>query len=220
MVVALNLAMFGPPGAGKGTQARRLATERGIPQVSTGDILREAVQSGTELGRQVKAIMDAGELVGDDVMLGIVRERLSRADAAGGFILDGFPRTVAQATALDDILDGRQGLVVLEIAVRDETLVNRLSRRRVCGSCGAIVGDTNGEAPLPCPTCGGELNQRSDDREDVVRGRLEVYHRETAPLVEFYQGRPSFRTVDGDQTPDVVAQAVRAALSAVNGAAA
>lgn len=218
--MALNLAMFGPPGAGKGTQARRLATERGIPQVSTGDILREAVQSGSELGRQVKAIMDAGELVGDDVMLGIVRERLSRADAAGGFILDGFPRTVAQARALDDILDGRQGLVVLEIAVGDETLVNRLSRRRVCENCSAIVGDTSGEAPLLCPTCGSELSQRSDDREDVVRGRLEVYHRETAPLVEFYQGRASFRTVDGDQTPEVVAQAVQAALSAVNGAAA
>jgi len=218
--VVLNLVMFGPPGAGKGTQARRLATERGIPQVSTGDILREAVQSGTELGRQVKAIMDAGELVGDDVMLGIVRERLSKEDAAGGFILDGFPRTVAQATALDDILEGRQGPVVLEISVRDETLVNRLSRRRVCGSCGAIVGAADGQAPLPCPTCGGELNQRSDDREDVIHGRLEVYHRETAPLVEFYQERASFRTVDGDQPTDVVAQAVQAALSAVNGAAA
>ena len=218
--MVLNLVMFGPPGAGKGTQARRLATERGIPQVSTGDILREAVQSGTELGRQVKAIMDAGELVGDDVMLGIVRERLSKEDAAGGFILDGFPRTVAQATALDDILEGRQGPVVLEISVRDETLVNRLSRRRVCGSCGAIVGAADGQAPLPCPTCGGELNQRSDDREDVIHGRLEVYHRETAPLVEFYQERASFRTVDGDQPTDVVAQAVQAALSAVNGAAA
>ncbi len=214
--MALNLVMFGPPGAGKGTQAGRLASERGIPQVSTGDILREAVQGGTELGHQAKAVMDAGELVGDDIMVGIVRERLAREDVAGGFILDGFPRTVAQARALDEILEGRERLVVLEIAVRDEALVDRLSHRRVCGSCGAIVGAGDSQVPSRCPTCGGEPHQRSDDREDVVRERLKVYHRQTAPLVEFYQARPSFHTVDGEQTPEVVARAIQIALSSMN----
>ena len=138
--MAFNLVMFGPPGAGKGTQASRLAVELGIPQISTGDILREAVQTGTELGLQAKAIMDSGELVSDQVVVGIIRERLAEKDAATGFILDGFPRTVSQASELDVILQGRDTLVVIELSVPDEELVGRLSKRRVCVECGSIVG--------------------------------------------------------------------------------
>jgi adenylate kinase len=201
--------MFGPPGAGKGTQASRLATERGIPQISTGNILREAVQAGTELGQRAKVVLDTGKLVSDEIMVEIVRQRLAQGDAENGFILDGFPRTVAQASALDTILDGREPLVVVELAVPDEALVSRLSQRRVCANCGAIVGRMpDAVASLMCGTCGGELVQRSDDREDVVRERLHVYHARTAPLVDFYGGRARFHSVDGSQLPDLVASAV------------
>ena len=211
--MALNVVMFGPPGAGKGTQASRLATERGIPQISTGDILRGAVQAGTELGRRAKAILDAGELVSDEIMVGIVRQRLAERDAENGFILDGFPRTVAQASALDTILEGRDSLVVVELAVPDEELVSRLSQRRVCANCGAIVGrQPAAGASSTCGTCGGELGQRSDDREDVVRERLRVYHEQTAPLVDYYSGRARFRSLDGSQLPELVASAVSDAV--------
>ena len=210
--MTLNLVMFGPPGAGKGTQACRLAGERSIPQISTGDILREAVHAGTQLGMQAKAVMDAGELVSDDIVVGIVRERLARDDAQRGFILDGFPRTVAQASALDAMLNGRDPLVIIELAVPDEPLVRRLSRRRVCSACGAVAGsssDVPGDAvPTGCAACGGELVQRSDDREDVVRERLRVYREQTSALVEFYAGRPTFHRIDGDRQHDVVAVAV------------
>src|SRR5437016_7371459 len=135
--MALNLLMLGPPGAGKGTQAERFARSRGIPRISTGDILREAVHAGTDIGLQAKAIMDRGELVGDDVMIGIVRERLERDDAAGGFVLDGFPRTVAQAAALDGIMSGRDPLIVIDIVVPEVELVKRLSSRMICEDCGA-----------------------------------------------------------------------------------
>ena len=217
--MALNVVMFGPPGAGKGTQAVRLATERAIPQISTGDILREAVQAGTELGQRAKAVLDAGELVSDEIMVGIVRQRLVQSDAEGGFILDGFPRTVAQASALDTILEGRDPLVVLELAVPDEELVSRLSQRRVCANCGAIVGrQSDAVAASTCGTCGGELVQRSDDREDIVRERLRVYHEQTAPLVDFYSARPTFSSLDGSQLPDLVASAVREAVDSAVGA--
>ena len=207
--------MLGPPGAGKGTQAKRLAADRGIPHVSTGDILREAVQAGTELGRQAKAVMDAGQLVSDDIMVGIVRERLDRPDAVAGFVLDGFPRTVPQAKALDAMLGDRDPLVVVDLAVADDDLVERLSRRRVCGSCGAIVGASQGgEPPTTCERCGGALAQRSDDREEVVRERLAVYRQNTAPLVDFYRDRPSFRAIDGRQSAAAVAEAVVEAVEA------
>ena len=219
--MTFNLVMFGPPGAGKGTQASRLAVALGIPQISTGEILREAVQTGTELGRQAKTIMDSGELVSDQVVVGIIKERLANKDAAAGFILDGFARTVSQASELDVILQGRDTLVVIELSVPDEELVSRLSKRRVCAECGSIVGlqsDVSNATSLMCSTCGGELVQRSDDREDVVRERLRVYHQQTSPLVEFYRLRPSFRSLDGNQPLDLVTKAVREAVDAVVGA--
>jgi adenylate kinase len=207
--------MLGPPGAGKGTQADRFAAARRIPKISTGDILREAVQAGSELGRRAQAIMVRGELVGDDVMIGIVRERLGRPDAASGFVLDGFPRTVAQAEALDALMAGRDALVVVDLAVADEELVRRLTSRRVCGSCGANAASP---AEATCGRCGGTLVQRSDDREDVVRERLRVYARNTRPLLEFYGSRPTFRSVDGARAPEAVAAALAAAIDEAAGA--
>jgi adenylate kinase len=234
--------MLGPPGAGKGTQAERLAAIRGIPRVSTGDILREAVSADTDLGRRVKGIMDRGELVGDDVMTGIVRERLDKPDARGGFILDGFPRTVAQAEALDRIMAARGLLLVIDIVVPEAELVRRLGSRMICASCGHNAGDgvapgLGGEpivrtgrasdatanalatiieqaSPQQCRLCGGVLVQRADDSQSVVLERLKVYHRQTEPLVEYYRDRPTFRQINGVQTPDCVAAELAAAVDA------
>jgi adenylate kinase len=207
--MSLNLIMLGPPGAGKGTQAERFAREEGIPKISTGDILREAVTEASELGRIAKLAMDAGKLVSDDVMIGIVRERLSRPDVSRGFVLDGFPRTVAQAEALDAMMRGRSPLIVIEIVVPPEELVRRTSQRRVCGRCGFT---TSGDGAGKCTRCGGELGSRSDDDANVVRERLQVYERQTQPLVQYYQSRPTFRVVDGNQAPDAVASELRRAI--------
>ena len=216
--MALNLVMLGPPGAGKGTQAVRVEQERGIPQISTGDILREAVQAGTDLGRQAQAVMERGELVSDALIVEIVRERLARDDTRDGFILDGFPRTVAQAEALDQILAGRDPLIVIELSVPDQPLVQRLSRRRVCRDCGATYGAGAGEVPAVCTRCGAALVARRDDREEVVQERLRVYREQTEPLVEFYRNRPSFRRVDGNQPPAVVRVAIAGAIDAAQAA--
>jgi len=212
--MALNLIMLGPPGAGKGTQAERFAKENGIPKISTGDILREAFRAGTPLGLQAKAIMDRGELVSDDVMIGIVRERIDRADCIPGFILDGFPRTVAQAAALDAIMSGRDALTVVDIVVPEVELVRRLASRLICGSCG-LNAEGNGAVSGTCQRCGGELKQRVDDSEGVVLERLKVYHRNTEPLIEYYRARPTFRSIDGTQPPDRVAAALAAAVRSV-----
>ncbi len=207
--MALNIVMLGPPGAGKGTQASRLARRYGIPAISTGDMFREAVQAGTELGRRAKAVMDRGELVGDELVVDVVRERLARGDTAKGVVLDGFPRTIAQAKALDAMTDGR-GLIVVDIAVPDEELVRRLSSRRICGACGAIADParTAAGAGAACARCGGALVQRSDDREDVVRERLKVYQQATRPLLDYYGARPSFHSIDGSRPADAVAEAI------------
>jgi adenylate kinase len=217
--MALNLLMLGPPGAGKGTQAERFARERRIPKISTGDILREAVHDKTEIGLRAKAVMDRGELVGDDVMIGIVRERLERADAVDGFVLDGFPRTVAQASALDGIMAHRDPLIVVDIVVPEDELVRRLGTRSICRLCGtgASVGTTVGAA---CAKCGGRLVQRTDDNQAVVLERLKVYHRMSEPLVEYYRVRPTFRSIDGAQGPDKVASDLAAAIVAAAIAAA
>jgi adenylate kinase len=223
--VALNLVMLGPPGAGKGTQAERFAREHGIPKISTGDILREAVHSGSELGRQVKAVMERGELVGDDLIIGIVRERLSRPDAIAGFVLDGFPRTAKQADGLDEIAASRGPVICVEIQVPDEELVRRVRARRVCGDCGANADAFEHKAGrLPdscqhtdrCREIGPKWVARSDDSEEVVRERLKIYWRDTRPMIEYYSSRPTFRSIDGLQTPEQVREAlVSAAASAL-----
>jgi adenylate kinase len=219
--MALNLVMLGPPGAGKGTQAKTFAAARGIPHISTGEMLREAVAAGTPIGLRAKAVMAQGLLVGDEIIVGVVGERLARADAQAGFVLDGFPRTVPQAEALDAIVAARDPLVVVDIAVADEELVRRLTSRRVCGKCGA-----NADVPAPgqavpsdCARCGGPLTQRADDREEVIRERLRVYQRETRPLVDYYRGRPGFRIVNGAQAPAAVAADLASAVAAAGAAA-
>lgn len=210
--MACHIVMLGPPGAGKGTQAKRLAAVRGVPHVSTGDMLREAVQSGTPLGRRVQAVLDSGRLVSDEIVADLVRERLTRADARAGVVLDGFPRTVAQAQALDTLLGNGDALVIVDLAVSAADLIRRLSRRRVCAACGTIVALAGDGSPEVCPQCSGALAQRSDDREEVVRERLAVYERSTAPLVDYYRERESYRTIDGAQSPDAVAGAVADAI--------
>jgi len=212
--------MLGPPGAGKGTQATQIARARGIPKISTGDILREAEHNRTEIGRRASAIMARGELVSDDIMIGIVRERLDQKDVGNGFILDGFPRTVTQAAALDEIVKGRDPLVVVEIVVPETELVQRLSVRMVCETCGETAHGAAAKV-ADCQRCGGRLVQRSDDNDAVVLERLKVYHRQTQPLVEYYQTRPTFRSVNGSQAPDRVAADLMAAIeSAASGVAA
>jgi adenylate kinase len=210
--MSLNLLMLGPPGAGKGTQAERFARSRRIPKISTGDILREAVHAGTGTGQRVKAIMDRGELVGDDVMIEIVSERLGRRDASNGFVLDGFPRTVAQAAALDGIMMGRDPLIVVDIVVPEDELVRRLSTRLICSDCGANA--PMGTITLQCSRCGGKMVQRADDNSAVVLERLKVYHLQSEPLVEYYRVRPTFRSINGAQPPDQVAADLAAAIAA------
>jgi len=184
-------------------------------------MLREAVAAGTEIGLRAKAVMEQGQLVSDEIIVGVVRERLAKPDAAAGFLLDGFPRTVPQAEALDALMEGRGALVVVDIAVADEELIRRLTSRRVCGQCGAnaeVPGPGQPEqgrgVPTVCGRCGGALTQRADDREEVIRERLRVYARDTRPLLDYYRGRPSFRSVDGAQAPAAVARDLEAAVDA------
>jgi adenylate kinase len=211
--VALNLLMLGPPGAGKGTQAERVARARAIPRISTGDILRDAVHAGTEIGRRAKAVMDRGELVGDDVMVGIVRDRLERDDTAGGFVLDGFPRTVAQASALDTIMADRDPLIVVDIVVPEAELVRRLGTRLICHDCGTNA-PIAASPDAACAECGGRLVQRADDNQSIVLERLKVYHRMSEPLVEYYRMRPTLQSINGAQLPDRVAADLVAAIEA------
>ncbi len=224
--MALNLVMLGPPGAGKGTQAERFAREHGIPKVSTGDILREAVHGDSELGRAVKAVMERGELVGDDLIIGIVRERLTRPDAMAGFVLDGFPRTARQASALDEITATRGPVICVEIQVPDEELVRRVRGRRVCDDCGANA-DAFEHKPDAlsdlcqnterCRSIGPKWVARSDDSETVVRERLKIYWRDTRPMIEYYSARPTFRVIDGLQSPEQVREALVGAVASALG---
>jgi adenylate kinase len=224
--MALNLVMIGPPGAGKGTQAVRLCRHYGIPKISTGDMLREAVAAGSALGGEVKDIIGAGRLVGDEIIIAVVRERLAKPDVQGGFVLDGFPRTVAQAQALDGMLEGRGPLVVVVLEVPQEELFRRMTWRRVCADCGTtyggvdtpeLTGERRGEGPVEsgrCRKCGGPLVQRADDNDRVIRDRLGVFASQTAPLVDFYRNRPTCRIISGLRSPDQVTADLHRAIEA------
>lgn len=210
----LNLVMLGPPGAGKGTQARQLRKRWSIPHISTGAMLREAVQAGTPLGREVGAIMESGGLIDDDVITRVVHDRLHQQDARMGFLLDGFPRTIPQARSLDEIVSHRAPIVVVEIALTGAEVVRRLASRMVCAECGANAQGT-GEGAT-CHDCGGPLVPRADDREQVVLNRLEVYRNQTEPLVKYYGERPTFCRIDGAQLPDdVTADIIKAVESRI-----
>ncbi|MBR0414689.1 MAG: adenylate kinase [Clostridia bacterium] len=193
----MNLIFLGAPGAGKGTQAEVISQKLGIPTISTGNIIREALKNGTEMGLKAKAYIEAGKLVPDDVVIGIIQERLAKEDCANGFILDGFPRTIPQAEALDAM--GVKIDKVVEIQVDDETIIGRMSGRRVCSKCGASYHIVNKppKAEGICDSCGGELMQRKDDAPETVLDRLEVYHTQTEPLKDFYAQKGILRTADG-----------------------
>lgn len=214
--IILRLVFLGPPGAGKGTQAGRLAQRLGVPHVSTGDIFRAAIAAGTPMGELARPYVESGRYVPDEIVVGIVRERLEAPDCAAGFVLDGFPRTVGQAEALDGLLAERGTPLdaVVHLVVADETVVRRLTGRRVCPRCGAIyhVDADAAAAAGRCARCGAALVQRDDDREDVVRRRLAVYREQTRPLVEYYRGRGLLRDVDGEGGVDEVARRIEQAL--------
>lgn len=211
----MKLILLGPPGAGKGTQAEILCRRLNIPTISTGNILRAAVKEGTPVGLKAKSYMDAGKLVPDEVIIGIIEERLKEADCANGYILDGVPRTIAQADALE-----RHGIIfdhVVSLVVADESIIKRMDGRRVCTKCGTPF---HMETKPPktagvCDVCGGELIERDDDRPETVRHRLEVYHAETEPLKQFYEQRGKLRTVPGDAgTIEETTRAIEAVLEA------
>ncbi|MDP2621691.1 MAG: adenylate kinase [Hyphomicrobiales bacterium] len=198
----MRLILLGPPGAGKGTQAVRLAERYGIAQLSTGDMLRSAVAAGSAVGRQAKAVMERGELVSDKIVIGVISERIDEPDAAGGYILDGFPRTVAQAEALDRLLaeKGAKLDAVIELAVDAAALVERISGRFSCANCGEGYHDSFKRPAVDgvCDKCGGtDFKRRPDDNAQTVASRLEVYHQQTAPLIAYYRGKGLLKSVDG-----------------------
>ena len=209
----MRLVLLGPPGAGKGTQAERIAARYGIPHLSTGNMLREAVAADTEVGQRAKAIMDAGRLVPDDVMNRLIADRVALPDAKRGFVLDGFPRTVAQAEALDELLERRDQRLdaVLELAVDDDALVDRISGRFACAKCGAGYHDRFKQPQVEgtCDVCGSrEFVRREDDKPETVRARLKAYHAQTAPLLPYYRDKGLLAAVDGMAEIDEVSSQV------------
>jgi len=209
----MRLVLLGPPGAGKGTQAERIRDRYGLAHLSTGDMLREAVAAGTEIGREAKSIMDAGQLVPDELIIRLVEARISEPDCAKGFLLDGFPRTLAQAEALDRLLAERGARLdaVIEFAVDDEALVERISGRFSCKKCGALYHDRFKPTKVPgvCDVCGGtEFVRRPDDNPETVRARLRAYHEQTAPLLPYYRARGLLITVDAMADIDAVTEEI------------
>lgn len=211
-MIKKKLMMLGPPGAGKGTQAKLLSKEHDLAHISTGDMLRRAKEQGTELGKKAASYMNEGELVPDEVVIGIVRETLSDPEIAEGFILDGFPRTVEQAEALE-----RMGIeldTVLNVVVDEPTIIERLSGRRSCTSCGETyhIQYNPPQREGVCDVCGEELVQRADDQPDAIRTRLEEYHAKTAPLIAFYRDRDKLIDIDGEQSPEEVEEQIQGVL--------
>lgn len=212
----MRLIFLGPPGAGKGTQAKMLIERYGIPQISTGDILRAAVKEGTPMGKKAKEFMEAGKLVTDDIVIGIMQDRLKEKDCEKGFILDGFPRTVAQAEALDNMLKELNMPLdkVLALTVPDEELLKRLTGRRTCKSCGQmyhVFFDPPKKEGI-CDKCGCELYQRADDNEETIKNRLSVYHSQTSPLLEYYNKKGLLREIEGTSSPENIFKEIIAVL--------
>jgi len=213
----MNIILLGPPGAGKGTQARKLENEHGMIQLSTGDMLREARSSGTEMGKKVAAIMDAGQLVTDEIVIGLIEEKL-QGDHGGGFIFDGFPRTLAQADALGALLErhGAKLDAVIEMQVDDEALVQRITARSTCAKCGEVYNDITKPIPADgkCTNCGGtEFKRRADDNEESLRTRLMEYYKKTSPLIGYYYAKGDLKRVDGLGEIDEVAAAIAEVLN-------
>lgn len=210
----IKLILLGAPGAGKGTQAEKISAEYGIPAISTGAMIREAIKNGTEMGLSAKSYIDSGALVPDEVVIGIIKERLTASDCGDGFILDGFPRTVPQAEALDKM--GVEITDVISIEVPDETIIGRMSGRRVCKQCGATYHVTSNPSPKGdnCGVCGAELTVRSDDEPAVVKSRLETYHSLTEPLKAYYEAKGLLKTVVGQEKLEDTTRLTFAALDA------
>ncbi|MFG3116972.1 adenylate kinase [Streptomyces sp. NPDC048197] len=213
----MRIVLVGPPGAGKGTQAAYLAKNLVIPHISTGDLFRANISQGTDLGKQAKAFMDAGELVPDEVTIGMARDRMNQPDAAGGFLLDGFPRNVSQAEALDEALkeDGVTLDAVLDLEVPEEEVVKRIAGRRICRKDSSHVFHVTYSAPERegvCDVCGGELYQRDDDSEETVRKRLEVYHTQTEPIIDYYKAQDLVVTIPALGKVEEVTERAMAAL--------
>jgi len=213
----MRIVLLGAPGSGKGTQAKRLEADQNIPQISTGDMLRAAVAAGSRFGEQAKDIIEAGQLVSDDIMLGIISERLAEPDAAEGFILDGFPRTEIQALDLEDLLDqlGKPLDAAVLMDVDFDILLKRLTGRRTCSLTGKLLNIyfSSQEELDACTDAGGELIQRDDDNEETIKSRLDVYRQQTEPLIEYYQTRGRLKTVDADGSMDDVYERLRAVLA-------
>jgi adenylate kinase len=218
----MNLILLGPPGAGKGTQAEAITEKRGLVQLSTGEMLRQAVKAGSPIGQEAGVIMEAGGLVPDDIVIKIIAERISAADCARGFILDGFPRTLKQAAALDELLasQGKQIDAVIELKVNDTALIDRISGRYLCSNCGASYHDTSCKPKVPgvCDRCGGkDFVRRADDNPETVKNRLMAYYRETAPLIGYYYAKGKLRSVDGMAAISEVSRQIEGILAQTRG---